>query len=195
MRRMYLIATLLLTAGVAAAQDLSLSGFVDAAWFYDVAAGAGEFGVDQVEIDLEHRAGDRTLLRADLEWLKDGEGYLAQVEQAFMTCNTGGGWALSFGKFNAPIGVEALDPTDMFQYSHSLLFTWAAPTNLTGLKVARDLGGGVDVQGHLSNGWDRATADKHVTAGGVSGWSAAASAAASAPFPARKSWVTRCRSR
>lgn len=166
MRRMWLIAMVLVAASAAGAQDLTLSGFVDAAWFYDAPARAGEFGVDQVEVDLEHHAGERSLVRADLEWLKDGEGYLAQVEQAFMTCNFVNGWALSFGKFNAPIGVEALDPTDMFQYSHSLLFTWAAPTNLTGLKLARDLGGGVDVQAHLSNGWDRATADKHVTGGG-----------------------------
>lgn len=166
MRRIWLIAMLLLAAGASRAQDLTLSGFVDAAWFYDVPARAGEFGVDQVEVDLEHHAGERSLVRADLEWLKDGEGYLAQVEQAFMTYSFDSGWALSFGKFNAPIGVEALDPTEMFQYSHSLLFTYAAPTNLTGLKLARDLGGGVDVQAHLSNGWDRATADKHVTAGG-----------------------------
>jgi hypothetical protein len=166
MRRMTVVVVTLLLAAGAAAQPTTIGGFADAAWFYDAASRAGEFGVDQVEIDVEHRASAKSLIRADLEWLKDGEGYLAQVEQAYMTYNASRGWSLSFGKFNAPIGVELLDPTDMFQYSHSLLFTYAAPTNLTGLKVARDFGHGVDLVGHVSNGWDRATADKHVTWGG-----------------------------
>lgn len=169
MKRTMCAAALLLVAlaaTVAPAQETKVSGFVDAAWFYDAATREGVFGLDQVEVDVEHRAGERALVRADLEWLKDGEGYLAQVEQAFVQYDARCGWQLAFGKFNAPIGYEVLDPTGMFQYSHSLLFTYAAPTNLTGLKVARDLGGGWDLALHLSNGWDRATADKHVTAGG-----------------------------
>jgi hypothetical protein len=166
MRRTMIAGLVLLLAGAAAAQETRISGFVDAAWFYDAATKAGEFGVDQVEVDVEHQAGERALVRADLEWLKDGEGYVAQVEQAYVQYTARCGWALSFGKFNAPIGYEVLDPTGMFQYSHSLLFTYAAPTNLTGVKVARDLGAGWDLAAHLSNGWDRSTADKHVTAGG-----------------------------
>ncbi|MBK8165090.1 MAG: outer membrane beta-barrel protein [bacterium] len=156
----------LLVAGAAVAEGAKISGFVDAAWTYEAAAKAGVFGLDQVEVDVEHQAGERTLVRADLEWLKDGEGYLAQVEQAYVEYEARCGWRLSFGKFNAPIGYEVLDPTGMYQYSHSLLFTYVAPTNLTGVKVARVLGGGLDLAVHLSNGWDRATADKYVTVGG-----------------------------
>lgn len=173
MKRTMRAAILLLAlaaAGAATAQGggqgTTLSGFVDAAWTYDAATRTGVFGLDQVELDVEHRASERTLVRADLEWLKDGEGYLAQVEQAYVQYDARHGWQLSFGKFNAPIGYEVLDPTGMYQYSHSLLFTYAAPTNLTGVKVARDLGGGWDLATHLSNGWDRATADRHVTVGG-----------------------------
>jgi hypothetical protein len=160
------IAVALALAAGAAAQETTISGFADASWYYDAASRAGEFGADQVEIDIEHRTGGNSLVRADLEWLKDGEDQLVQVEQAFRLYRARCGWALSLGKFNAPIGVESLDPTDMFQYSHSLVFTHALPTNLTGLKLARDLGHGVDLAGHVSNGWDRATADKHVTWGG-----------------------------
>lgn len=156
----------LLAAGAAAAQDTQITGFVDAAWSYDAATKAGVFGLDQVEVDVEHKAGENALVRADLEWLKDGEGFTAQVEQAYLQYNARCGWAFSFGRFNAPIGVEVLDPTGMFQYSHSQLFTYGAPTNLTGIKVARAWGNGVDLAAHVSNGWDRATADKHVTLGG-----------------------------
>lgn len=159
-----------IAAGVATAQETTISGFVDAAWSYDAATKAGVFGLDQVEFDVEHKAGERALVRADLEWLKDGEGFVAQVEQAYLQYDARCGWQLSFGRFNAPIGYEVLDPTGMYQYSHSLLFTYTAPSNLTGVKVARVLGGGWDLAAHLSNGWDRATADKHVTAGGRLGF-------------------------
>ena len=30
------------------------------------------------------------------------------------------------------LGIEALDPTDMYQFSHGQLFTYATPSNLTG---------------------------------------------------------------
>lgn len=169
MRRMNLTIVVLaavLAAGAATAQETRITGFVDAAWSYDASTRAGVFGLDQVEIDVEHQAGEQALVRADLEWLKDGEGFLAQVEQAYLQYNARCGWALSVGRFNAPIGVESLDPTVMFQYSHSQLFTYGAPTNLTGLKLARAWGNGMDLTAHVSNGWDRATADKHVTLGG-----------------------------
>ena len=48
---------------------------------------------------------------------------------------------LTFGKFNAPIGFELLDAPDMYQYSHSLVFSRGLPTNLTGAMLAMDLGG------------------------------------------------------
>ena len=167
MRRTAGILTVLLIAAPAlAASEPKISGFADASWTWDAATRAGVFGVDQVEVDIDRAAGQRIAVRADLEWIKDGEGWLAQVEQAFATYDAPCGWDLSFGKFNAPIGCESLDPVDMYQYSHGLLFTYTTPTNLTGLKAARGLGHGLDLVLHASNGWDRATSDKHVTGGG-----------------------------
>lgn len=169
MRKYILIAILgLLGAALplaALAGETTFNGFVDASWSYDAAARAGVFGLDQAELDVVHQAGERASVHADLEWLKAGEGFTAQVEQAYLEYAARCGWTLDFGRFNAPIGLEVTDPTGMYQFSHSLLFTYCAPTNLTGLKVARPLGGGWDLAAHLSNGWDRQTADKHVTAG------------------------------
>jgi hypothetical protein len=166
MRRIILIGLLGAALPLAAfAGETTFGGFVDASWSYDAAARAGVFGLDQAELDVVHQAGERASVHADLEWLKDGEGFSAQVEQAYLSYAARCGWTLDFGRFNAPIGLEVTDPTGMYQYSHSLLFTYCAPTNLTGLKVSRGLGRGWDLAAHLSNGWDRQTADKHVTAG------------------------------
>lgn len=170
MRTTIMTLALLALAAGAAAQAPRISGFVDAAYFHDTAAKNGEFGLDQVEIDITHQAGERTSVRADLEWIKDGEGYAAQVEQAFMTFTPRCGWGFTFGRFNAPLGFEAIDPADMYQYSHSLVYDNGGPSNLTGARVNRDLGGGLDLALHLSNGWDRNTADANLTWGGRLGY-------------------------
>jgi len=170
LKTMITLVTLLVLLPTGSFAQTTITGFVDSAYFYETSARNGEFGIDQVEIDVEHAASDETMLRADVEWIKDGEGFVAQVEQAFATWTSPLGCMVSLGKFNAPMGFELLDPPDMFQYSHSLLFDFAIPTNLTGLRIARDLGGGVDAVAHVSNGWDRETADANVTFGGRLGY-------------------------
>ena len=160
------------TFGVAGAfaGNTTISGFVDASYFGEFSGNNGEFGLDQVEVDVEHEATEEAGLRADLEWVKDGEGFVAQVEQAFATYSPAPDWALTFGKFNAPIGFELLDPTDVYQFSHSLVFDYGLPTNLTGLSAAKTFEGGFDVIAHVSNGWDRQTASRNVTWGGRAGF-------------------------
>jgi hypothetical protein len=147
--------------------DTAITGFVDASYSRDITEGHGEFGLDQVEVDIVHQASDRVLLRADVEWIKDGDDFIAQVEQGYMSYTLPHGWSFTFGKFNAPIGFELLDPPDMYQYSHALVFDYGLPTNLTGFSLAKDLGHGLDFIGHVSNGWDaNAATGKHVTWGG-----------------------------
>ncbi|MCH7852067.1 MAG: outer membrane beta-barrel protein, partial [Candidatus Marinimicrobia bacterium] len=60
---------------------------------------------------------------------------------------------ITFGKFNAPIGYELLDAPDMYQFSHSLVFDNALPTNLTGFSISQDLGAGLDLVAYIANGW------------------------------------------
>ncbi len=158
------------SASFALAQETQIRGFVDAAVFFDFASPNAEFGLDQVEIDVEHQASEKTSLRADLEWVRDGATHVAQIEQGYMTYAPRAGWAFGLGKFNAPIGFELLDAPDMYQYSHSLVFDFGLPTNLTGLFVTRDLGRGVDLVAHVSNGWDRETAGPNFTYGGRLGF-------------------------
>ena len=160
-------------AGGAAAGDsgTELTGFVDGSYVYNSSNTNGEFGLDQVEIDVIHHASEKTLVRADLEWIKDGEDFMAQVEQAFMSYTRDCGMTFTFGKFNAPIGFELLDPVDMYQFSHALVFDYGLPTNLTGASASKDLGRGFDVIAHVSNGWDRnALSGANPTFGGRLGY-------------------------
>ena len=158
---------------------VEISGFVDASYIYNNLDDANTFGLDQVEIDLSKNLGGIGTLRADLEWVSDGEGgFTLDAEQGYVTLDLGMGRTdgnyptLTFGKFNAPIGFELLDAPDMYQYSHALVFDMGLPTNLTGAMLSMDLGGGIDVIVHLSNGWDQnvdANTDKMI--GGRIGYS------------------------
>jgi len=175
MRTPTLLATLAFAAlavpSGAAGQETRITGFVDASWFYDTARANGEFGLDQAEIDVHHQASDKARVRADLEWIKNGEAFDVQVEQAYLAYLPGAGWTVTFGRFNAPIGFELLDPVDMYQFSHSLVFDHGLPANLTGVSLARDLGRGFDLVAYGCNGWDRnATGGPNLTWGGRCGY-------------------------
>lgn len=149
---------LLLTACASVARadwpaDLTLGGFVDASYVANPGLGTDGFGLDQAEVDLSRDSGP-TALRLDLDWSKTGEAWTAAVEQAYMDWRATDNLTLRAGRFNAPIGVEALDAPDMYQFSHSLLFDHAAPTNLSGLQLSTSVGG-LDASLLLCNGWDQ----------------------------------------
>ncbi|MCA9772889.1 MAG: outer membrane beta-barrel protein [Myxococcales bacterium] len=63
------------------------------------------------------------------------------------------GFALKLGKFNAPIGLESLDPDARMQVTNSAVFNDLAPFNLTGLLVEYK-GERVGIEGFVANGWD-----------------------------------------
>lgn len=171
MKRLSISCLILFLATVTQAGETKITGFVDASYSYNSSEKNGEFSVDQVEVDIIHRASERSLLRADIEVIKDGEDFLAQIEQGFMTYTLPHTWDFTFGRFNAPIGFEMLDPMDMYQYSHSMVFNYGVPINLTGASLAKDFGPGFDIVGHVSNGWEaNAMAGNNVTWGGRLGY-------------------------
>lgn len=135
-----------------------ISGFVDASYFYDGSSGENTFGHDQIEVDVEQAIGEIGTIRADVEWVNDGEGGFAlDAEQGYVTFHPSylGPVNLTFGKFNAPIGFELLDAPDMYQYSHALVFNYGLPTNLTGAMFSAGFDPGIDMCFYVCNGWDQ----------------------------------------
>jgi hypothetical protein len=143
-------------AGTAVAGDLEISGFVDAS-YSDTEDSVSSFGIDQVEIDFEKKLDDKLSLRADIEYVKGATGSFDDiVEQGYITyaLDVANGVDITVGKFNAPIGFELLDPPDMYQFSHALVFDHGLPTNLTGVMGGYKVNDQVDVALYVVNGWD-----------------------------------------
>ena len=69
---------------------VEISGFVDASYTYNNFDDSNTFGLDQVEIDLSRNLGEIGSLRADLEWVSDGEGgFTLDAEQGYVTLDLG----------------------------------------------------------------------------------------------------------
>lgn len=148
----------LCVTNISAQSKLSISGFVDGSYFYNNLNNYNTFGLDQVEVDLEKSFKKSASLRTDIEWINNGSGkLLPKIEQGYVTFNPKffSSLKLTFGKFNAPIGFESLDPPDMYQYSHALVFDYGLPTNLTGLMLFSKLGSGFNLSAYICNGWDK----------------------------------------
>jgi len=178
-----ILGAVLLFTGVSAtdvrAEDdngLKISGFVDAS-IVDAEYSNSSFGLDQVEIDIEKKIDDRLSARLDVNYLPKSDDPATAgndeskqefddlVEQGYVTYSALDALTLTFGKFNAPIGFELLDPVDMYQYSHALVFDFGLPTNLTGLMGAYAFSDMFDVSLYVVNGWDNNyddNTDKHV---------------------------------
>ena len=143
---------------------MQISGFVDTSVSGSNVANANGSktrgtGLDQVELDLTYNE-DRVGMRFDFNVFPSSAGSPTNdslMEQGYITYtvpNVGdSGLTFTMGKFNAPIGWELLDPNDMYQYSHALVFNYGLPTNLTGLMLSGSYGM-VDVHAYWTNGMD-----------------------------------------
>jgi hypothetical protein len=168
---------------------VELSGFVDTSIFFPLTGFPSDgdevtLGLDQVELDITVAPAAGLTIRTDLNWMPSanllgdvdfsGEPSLFAfdniVEQGYAKYIFGGGdrgFFFQVGKKNAPVGTEAIDAPDMFQYSHSILFDNAAPSNLTGFFLGFDHGGaGFGGQIWLTNTWDSSTSPGNPSVGG-----------------------------
>jgi len=77
------------------------------------------------------------------------------VEQAYGTVKLGD-FAIDLGRFVTSAGAEVIEAKDDWNYSRSLLFTWAIPLTHTGLRVTYAMPSieGLSLQAGLVNGWD-----------------------------------------
>lgn len=163
------VMTLFLLAGPARAfEGVSISGFVDTSYYNNSRNETSAFSLDEAELDVEKTIEGAGGLRADFNYRNvDGDLDADKVlEQGYVWIDLPAGFAFTFGKFNAPIGFELLDPTDMYQYSHAMVFNYGVPTNITGAMVSGAFGV-VDLSVYVVNGWDIITDDnKDKTVGG-----------------------------
>ncbi|MEE9150049.1 MAG: porin [Candidatus Tectomicrobia bacterium] len=136
----------------------TFSGFVDMSWSYDDISEDNTFALDEVELDIESELTPWAGLRTDINFLEGEDHSDADVilEQGYITLalplpiDT----TFQFGKFNAPIGWELLDPIDTYQFSSSLVFVNGTPTNLTGAMVLMTFNPMFDLSVYVVNGWD-----------------------------------------
>ena len=110
----------------------------------------GQIGIDQVEVDFIAKPGENSSVRADFEYLQAARSVLSI---AFWDTPFAEGLTLTMGRINAPIGVEAIDPTDMYQYSYGLLFSYASPSNLDGVFLTYEVSG-LTAMVWMSNDWE-----------------------------------------
>lgn len=81
--------------------------------------------------------------------------WLSRIQQSFVTVvmPVGHGLQLDVGKFATPIGFEGNDSVSNWNYSRSLLFTFAEPTVHSGLRLSYDFGP-VSASLFWINGWN-----------------------------------------
>ncbi|PIR16610.1 MAG: hypothetical protein COV46_07800 [Deltaproteobacteria bacterium CG11_big_fil_rev_8_21_14_0_20_49_13] len=106
---------------------------------YDKAKDFG-FLLDEVELDLTKSFGENIKFRTDLGFGDQAIGSIwggVYVKQAYVTANipAGNGIEWLFGRFDAPIGYEAVDRNDNNTITHSAIYNFnIRPRYLTGMK-------------------------------------------------------------
>ncbi len=80
----------------------------------------------------------------------------ALMQQAFFTLRIPGPYNITVdaGKFVTPLGFEVIEAKDNWNYSRSLLFSWAVPYYHTGVRIATRVGDPFTVTVLAVNGWN-----------------------------------------
>ena len=115
------------------------------------------FWVDGVELDLVKSFGENVRIRADIDFARAVSTGLLNggtvLEQAYATANIpiGNGVEFLLGRFNTPIGFEAVDVIDNDTISKSALGTGLRPVNSTGMKIYYAFSDLVDMHFYVVN--------------------------------------------
>ena len=116
-------ASSLATAEIKINEFLSFEGFVDMSYSHTAIEEDGDkesdnsFAIDQVEIDWLFNFGKVTA-RVDLQHENNADGQNDnEVEQAFVSYDLGNGLVITGGRYESGLGLEAKEPTGLYQYS------------------------------------------------------------------------------
>ena len=133
--------------------EVEFSGFVDMSVFSD--DGDASMSLDQFELDVSTDLGEGISMRADVNAM--GPTAPVELEQAFITYDTGEGLALTMGKFLSCTGFEAAEPTGMYQYSYSATLVYGGYQNGIAASYGSDMFGLYGAV--VSSVWDGAETD------------------------------------
>lgn len=136
---------------------LSISGFVNAGYIYEVSSGNNTFSLNHVELDLLKDIGEFAAVQADLDFIDNGQGgFDVDVEQAYISLSRlfSGSVEFTFGKFGAPIGFEGVDPFDNNAASFSYVYDYASPNFITGLMCTHEFSEALSLDVYAGNGQD-----------------------------------------
>ena len=133
--------------------EVEFSGFVDMSVFSD--DGDASMSLDQFELNVSTDLGEGISMRADVNAM--GPTAPVELEQAFITYDTGEGLALTMGKFLSCTGFEAAEPTGMYQYSYSATLVYGGYQNGVAASYGSDMFGLYGAV--VSSVWDGAETD------------------------------------
>ena len=141
-------ASSLATAEIKINEFLSFAGFVDMSYtstdgeVNGVSESDNSFGIDQVEVDWMFNFGKVTA-QVDLEYEDNAaQGNNTNVEQAFVSYDLGDGAAITAGRYESMLGLEAKEPTGPYQYStaYGAVGTAFLPQYAQGVKFTKTSG-------------------------------------------------------
>ena len=126
-----------------------------------------QFSLALAEIGLSKPASsdDRVGFRFDFDFgpvadavnaVEPGGDTFRNIQQAYISylAPAGTGLTIDFGRFVTQHGAEVIEAKDNWNYSRSLLFTWAIPFYHTGIRLTYAPNDKVSVGGTISNGWN-----------------------------------------
>jgi hypothetical protein len=125
---------------------------------------ANQFSLNMAKVTLEHTA-DPLGFRLDLGFgrafdmihaTETAPSVFRNIEQAYVSYKPqqAKGLELDFGKFVTAAGAEVIETKDNWNYSRSLLFSWAIPYYHFGLRALMPLGKHFNAGVHVVNGWN-----------------------------------------
>ncbi len=165
-------------------RDVEVSGIVDGYYSYNFNHPENNFNLGR-NFDFRHNSfnlnlakitfekkndvKDRLGFRLDvgfgptMDWVHaadpTGSEVVKHIQQAYLSyvAPVGSGLTLDFGKFVTVHGAEVIETKDNFNYSRSLLFSYAIPYYHMGLRAKYSFNDKVAMTGLLVNGWDNFT--------------------------------------
>lgn len=168
-----------LSGGPVSPRQISTSGFVDfyysrnfdrpesrANKFRNFDISENQFNLSLAELVVQER-GTTSGFRLDMDFgsandlVESGTtSSLTYVQQAYLTAvlPIGNGITVDAGKFVTHMGYEVIESKDNWNYSRSLLFSWAIPYYHVGLRASYRVDSALTLSGYVYNGWNTITA-------------------------------------